>query len=167
MIRLAFMTDDSLMIGYDNPEGNAHRFKIIPETLWPQLDKILEGDHYLCGSKSIVFYRDNNYGEGKKLYILSRDPHFTFEGKANTEVTTNYMDLVEKFKDSDEVLVVIGGKIIFELMLPYAKEVDIVYADTIVPGNVKFDAWKSADLSLVNSEKWDGGTTYYYKQEVR
>ncbi|WCE31580.1 hypothetical protein [Vibrio sp. SCSIO 43137] len=46
-------------------------------------------------------------------------------GNTKATVVTDYMQVVNKYKDSEDVLIVGGGAVVWELFLPYADEIVI------------------------------------------
>ncbi len=165
MIKLAFMVDTAYVLGSSTEEGNKLRIKLLPEALAPQMKKITAGDHYAAGRKSSVFYKNDEFKHGTILYIVSRNLSLNIKGSANIKVVNDYMELVQKYKDSKDSLVVIGGKEIFMLFLPYASQINVAMTNKKVPGDIVFKEWKTFNLRLSRVEEWEGGITYYYTKK--
>lgn len=165
MIKLAFMVDTAYVLGSSTEEGNKQILKLLPEELASQMKKITAGDHYAAGRKSSGFYKNNKFKSGTVLYIVSRNLSLKIKGDANTKVINDYMDLVNKYKDSKDTLTVIGGKEIFMLFLPYASQINVAMTNKKIPGDIVFKEWKTFNLRLVKIEEWDGGITYYYTKK--
>ena len=165
MIKLAFMVDTAYVLGSSTEEGNKLRFKLFPEELASQMKNITAGNHYAAGRKSFGFYKNAKFTPGTILYIVSRNASLSIKGAANIQVVNDYMELVHKYKDSKESLVVIGGKEIFMLFLPYATQINVAMTNKKVPGDIIFREWKTFNLRLVSIEEWEGGITYYYTKK--
>ena len=165
MIKLAFMVDTAYVLGSSTEEGNKLRFKLMSEALSPQMKKITAGDHYAAGRKSSAFYKNDRFKPGTILYIVSRNLSLNIKGSVNIKIVNDYMELVQKYKDSKESLIVMGGKEIFMLFLPYASQINVAMTDKKLPGDIIFKEWKTFNLRLKKIEEWDGGITYYYTKK--
>ncbi len=165
MIKLAFMVDTAYVLGSNTEEGNKLRLKLMSEALSPQMKKITAGDHYAAGRKSSGFYKNDRFKPGTILHIVSRNLALNIKGSANIKIVNDYMELVQKYKDSKESLIVIGGKEIFMLFLPYASQINVAMTDKKLPGDIVFKEWKTFNLRLNKIEEWDGGITYYYTKK--
>lgn len=165
MIKLAFMVDTAYVLGSSTEEGNKLRFKLIPEELPTQIKKITAGNHYAAGRKSSAFYKNSRFKPGTILHIVSRNLSLNIKGSSNIKVVNDYMNLVQKYKDSKESLIVVGGKEIFMLFLPYASQINVAMTDKKLPGDIVFKEWKTFNLRLKKIEEWDGGITYYYTKK--
>jgi len=165
MIKLAFMVDTAYVLGSSTEEGNKLRLKLFPEEMAPQMKNITAGNHYAAGRKSSGFYKDAKFVSGTVLYIVSRNSSLSIKSPANIQIVNDYMELVHKYKDSKESLVVIGGKEIFMLFLPYATRINVAMTNKSIPGDIIFKEWKTFNLRLVSVEEWEGGITYYYTKK--
>lgn len=165
MIRLIFMTDDSNMIGCRNPEDMEKRV-----AQWPQgkdfqdeLGRIFYGKHIASGDVTYPAFYANPI-EGMNIHVLSLDKNFDLRGNPNAELVNDFKVLVDKFSNSDEVLLVTGGKTIWELFLPYADEIVVAYTDKVlVPGDILFDSWRDVPKTEIDRVPWEGGATITYK----
>ena len=165
MIRLVFMTDDSNMIGCKDPQDMQNRV-----AKWPQgkdfeaeLGRLFYGEHIASGGVTYpAFYA--NAVEGMNINVLSLDEDFDLMGNENAKVVTDFKQLVDKFSGSDETLLVTGGKTTWELFLPYADEMVVVYTDNVLtPGDILFDSWRDVAKTEVDRVFWEGGSTITYK----
>ncbi len=123
------------------------------------MTKIPDADYVAIGKGSVKFY---GYPERakKELYIITRDENY--QTPAGCKVVKDYMELVERFKDSSDELTVIGGLTILKLFTPYASEIDVAETDELVPGDLVFDDWDKSDFKLVSSRDWKDGRTMHY-----
>ncbi len=153
MIKLAFMVDTAYVLGFGNKE------------LPFQMDKITVGDHYVAGRKNLQFYKNNIFKSGTILYIVSRSSSSRIKDMVNIKMISDYMELVHKYKDSKDSLVVIGGKEILMLFLPYASEISVIITNKKTSGDTVFKEWKTFNLRLKKIEEWPGGITYYYSKK--
>lgn len=97
------------------------------------------------------------------MYVISRDEKF--QAPRGLKLCNDYMELVERFKNSQDELLVIGGAIILNLFTPYASTLDIAEASELVPGDLVVDAWDNGDFELVSSKEWEGGRTLHYERK--
>jgi len=165
MIKLAFMVDKNYILGSSTKEGNELRFKLLPKEVLPQIALWGKGDHYVAGRKSLQFYKENVYKKETNLYILTKDKNLDVSSYSkNIKVETSVEKLIEKYKDSNEVLTVIGGKQIFMAFLEACKEIAVIMTDELVPGDIKFDEWTNYNLKVINEEKFDGGFSRLFKK---
>jgi dihydrofolate reductase len=168
MIRLAFVTDKRNMIGCRKAEDRQRRVEEWSDSLTPEIGKLFYGENSIVGS---VTYSHNletftNLDPGEKeLLVLTRDKNFNLNGNKKAKLIHNYMDVVEKYKDSEEILIVGGGKVVWELFLPYADEMIIACCDKALPGDIEFNSWLNEPMVEIKREQWDGGATIYYKRE--
>ena len=153
MIKLAFMVDTAYVLGFGNKESHL------------QMSKITAGDHYVAGRKNSQFYENNTFKSGTILHIVSRSFSSRIKETINVKMVGDYMELVYKYKDSKDSLVVIGGKEILMLFLPYASEINVVITNKKTPGDTVFKEWKTFNLRLKKIEEWPGGITYYYSKK--
>ena len=84
---------------------------------------------------------------GRKHIVLTRDKNFTHENK-NVEVITDFESFVEKYKNSDEEIFVIGGGEIYKMFLPYAKKLYITEVMMNIDGDTKFPKIDKSDWNI-------------------
>lgn len=164
MIRLGWMTDKARVIGARDESANMARFKMLPKGLGPVMEgEIYQTEYFAVGASMIDILAKS----GKTVFAMTTDPEFTHEAE-NVIPTTDYKTLVERFAgDTDEDLLIAGGKVIFELFLPHADVLHIAEADELVPGDVVFDAWDAEldKFALQSDTPWEGGHTLIYKRK--
>lgn len=163
MIRLGWMTDKARVIGARDEKANMARFSVLPVGLKPVMEEeIYVTDYFAVGASMIDILAKT----GKTVFAMTTDPDYRHEAP-NVIPTTDYTKLVERFAgDTEENLLVAGGKVIFELFLPHADVLHIAEAHELVPGDVVFDAWEKEleKFKLVSDTPWEGGHTLYYKR---
>lgn len=164
MIRLVVATDETQMIGVRNPEDNPARMgtwpKGLTETFFPEY---YQGAVVTGSSTYFPFFHEAG-SKDAPIYVLNYTEDFDLRGNQNAEVVTDFIKVVEKYKESDELLIVAGGKMTWELFLPYVDEIKVGYTKKpMVPGDIKFDAWLDVNKEEVSRVKWDGGETITYK----
>ncbi len=165
MIKLAFMVDKDYILGSSTKEGNDLRFKLLPKDVLPQIAIWGKGDHYVAGRKSLQFYKENVYKDDTKLYIVTRDKDLDVSKYSKNIVVENSVNkLIDQYKESKEVLTVIGGKQIFMAFLDACKEIAVIMSDELVPGDIKFDEWDTKDLTLVKEARFEGGVSKLYRK---
>jgi dihydrofolate reductase len=103
--------------------------------------------------------------DDKELLVLTRNENFDLHGNSKAVLVHDYMQVVDKYKNSVEVLIVGGGKEVWELFLPYADEMLVACCDKALPGDIEFSSWKDAPMVETKRELWNGGATIYYKRD--
>ena len=162
MIRLAFMTDKARVLGASTSEENRVRLRLLPRSLGPVMQEILVSDNVAFGSGSAQFYAGSDFARNDK-YVLTRDENYQASGGCT--VCHDYMELVDRFKDSEDELTVIGGLIILKLFTPYAASLDVAETTELVPGDLVFDDWDKGNFELVDTTVWRDGKTLHYERK--
>ena len=159
MIRLTFMTDARRVIGASTPEGNARRFALLPPVLPRVMSGLYAADAVAVGGRSLAGAAQPVLRESAK-YILTTEPDPAAAGKlAHAEFCTNHIELVERFRDSEEELNVIGGLTVLRMFLHHAARLDIAETSAAVPGDLVFDDWVTAGFDVAVVDEWEGGRT--------
>ncbi|MEM9487662.1 MAG: dihydrofolate reductase [Myxococcota bacterium] len=157
MIRLAFMTDPSRVIGARDAEANAARFPLLPSALKGVMETLYKSAHVVVGADSIGPWQDRT---DTTVYALTRDAERRFEA-AHIRPTRDVSELIERFADSDEELLIAGGRTVLGLFLDHAERIDVAETDSDVPGDLVFADWDTPRFVLESSEPWDGGRTLH------
>ena len=76
----------------------------------------------------------------RKTIVINQDPNFDTMGQ---ELCTDLNELINKFKDSEEVVFVCGGASIYRQMLPYVNEMIISVVKKEVEGNIYFPEYEN------------------------
>ena len=159
MIRLTFMTDAHRVIGASTAEGNARRFAQLPPALPRVMAGLYAADTVAVGRRSLGGAVQPALSESAKL-IVTTDPDLKAAAElAHAAVCTNHVELIERFRDSDDELNVIGGLTVFRMFLHHADRLDIAETSTAVPGDLVFDDWVAAGFDVTVVEEWEGGRT--------
>ena len=159
MIRLTFMTDAHRVIGASTAEGNARRFQLLPPALPRVMAGLYAADTVAVGRRSLGGAAQPALSESAKL-IVTTDPDLEAAAElAHAEVCTNHVELIERFRDSDDELNVIGGLTVFRMFLHNADRLDIAETSAAVPGDLVFDDWVAAGFDVTVVEEWEGGRT--------
>ena len=69
----------------------------------------------------------------RKTIVINQDPNFDTMGQ---ELCTDLNELINKYKDSEEVVFICGGASIYRQMLPYVNEMIISVVKKEVEGNI-------------------------------
>jgi len=166
MIRLAFVADKNDTVGCTTPEDRALRASQWPNALNAEVEKLFFGESAIVGSityeHNIELFSQLDPGE-KELFVLTRNENFDLRGNAKATVITDYMQVVNKYKDSGDVLIVGGGAVVWELFLPYADEIVIACTDEPLAGDIRFTSWRDLPMTEKHRELWQGGTTFYFQ----
>lgn len=170
MIRLAFVADNSDTVGCSTPDDRALRANQWPKALAAEVEKLFFGESAIVGSvtydHNIELFSQLDPGE-KELLVLTRNQDFDLQGNPKATVVTEYMQVVNKYKDSDEVLIVGGGAVIWELFLPYADEIVIACTKEPLAGDIKFSSWRNVPFVEKRRVPWEGGATFYFQREEK
>ena len=160
MIRLAFMTDPALRVGSSDPQENAVRFSQLPRALNEVMGALYTTrDAVIAGAPSLVGLQAPGF-QGKTRYCLSRSlTEMPIEALADIEIVSDLAPLLDRYRDGPEELVAIGGYTVLNLLLPYAKHLDIAETTETFPGDLVFDAWTDGSFTELTSTPWDGGRT--------
>ncbi|WED22981.1 dihydrofolate reductase [Vibrio sp. JC009] len=168
MIRLAFVADKNDTVGCTKPEDRALRASQWPKGLIAEVEKMFFGENAIVGSvtydHNIELFSQLDPGE-KELLVLTRNEDFDLRGNAKATVVTDYMQVVDKYKSSEEILIVGGGAVVWELFLPYADEIVIACTDKPLAGDIRFSSWRDVPMVEERRVSWEGGTTYYLSFE--
>ena len=101
--------------------------------------------------------------DGKEgIFIVTRDTGFQLP--PGCILCHDYMELVERFKESEDKLLVSGGGIVLKLFIPYASSLDLAEYDDLHPGDLIFDEWDDCSFEVVQSKEWDGGRTMHCRR---
>lgn len=76
----------------------------------------------------------------RKTIVINQDPNFDTMGQ---ELCTDLKELINKYKDSEEVVFVCGGASIYRQMLPYVNEMIISVVKKEVEGNIYFPEYEN------------------------
>lgn len=160
MIRLAFMTDPALVIGASTEEANLARYPLLPAGLAPEMTRVYAGHNIAAGESS---YRQTVQATGRR-YVITRNKDFDLTGEVGLEVCTDPQELVERYQDSAEELLVVGGLSMFRYFAPFALQFDVAMSDHRVPGDLVFDDWTRQGLSLISRAPQDGFDMLTYRR---
>jgi len=163
MIRLAFMTDKARVLGATTDAGNAIRLAMLPHGLHAVMQRILSTENVALGRRSYEEFYSSPGMARKDMYLLTQDKNY--KPRTAVKLCHNYMELVERFKDSDDELMIPGGQVVLKLFTPYAKIVDVAETTELVPGDLIFDDWDKGDFQLTHTEEWIGGRTLHYTRK--
>ena len=100
---------------------------------------------------------------GRTTIVLNYDKNYDAQG---CEVVTDYMELVNRYKDSEEVVYICGGASIYKLFLPYCEELIISEIKGDYSGNVYFPEYKDIFAPYKVDERKEFTIIYYKKKDV-
>ncbi|MCH4891406.1 hypothetical protein EZV73_27800 [Acidaminobacter sp. JC074] len=162
MIRLVIMTDKNNIIGHSNLDDYFERASNWSKDRIAEIDRIFAGDSMVVGHTTLPLCLDSvkNY---KEFYVLSQKTDLYSKTNKNVTFINDYSQLVSDYKDSEELLVIGGGKSTWELFLPHAKELIVCIDDKDSSGDIVFGDWQSLNKVLVEEKIWSGGTTQHYQ----
>ena len=98
----------------------------------------------------------------RKNIVLNFDKNFSCPG---CELVTSIDEIVERYKDSDEVVFICGGASIYRQFLPYCGELIISEVKKEYKGNVLFPEYKDK-FELVKEDPREEFVIKYYKKKA-
>lgn len=98
---------------------------------------------------------------GRETIVLNFDKNYNALG---CKVVDNYMELVNLYKDSDEIVYVVGGASIYRLFLPFCEELIISEVKGEYVGNIYFPEYKHLFTQYKEDERKEF-TIKYYKRK--
>ena len=140
MISMIWAMDENWLIGKDNllpwhyPKDLAY-FK-----------KMTKDAHVLMGDltyQSLKSYYKTKPLPFKKIYVADLE-HKTYEDAIHVQ------DLFEFIRTTDEDIMIIGGKTIYQLMLPFAQKLYITYVLKRHDGNVYFPNFNLSEFKCTH-----------------
>jgi len=145
MIKMIWAMDENWLIGKDNilpwhyPKDLAY-FKNLTKD-----EAVLMGDMTYHSLKSYYKTKPLPF---KKIYVANIND-------AAYPDAIHVKDLFQFLKEVDEDIMVIGGKTIYQLCLPYAKKLYITYVLKRHEGNVYFPRFDLSQFKLVHKDLTD------------
>ncbi len=161
MIRIAVMYDANKVIGSTDPAENEQRFELLPAALSEVMGRLYQSENVVAGAASAGPITGADQPGNR--YILARDPRVHIEG---CTTVTDPQELIGRYRDSDDELLVIGGLRVFEIFTPHAAVIEIAQSDIALPGELVYDAWEREPLELVSEVPWHGGRTLRYERRL-
>lgn len=149
------------MIGKDNSIP-----WFIPEDL-KRFKEITMGKKMIMGRKT--FESLPGVLPGRKHIILTRNKDYKVDNE-NVEVYYDFDDLINKFKDSEEEIFIIGGSEIYNKFYKHANKLFLTEVDLEVDGDTTFPIIDLNEWNLVNSSSKNiskSNIAYIYKDFTR
>ncbi len=149
MIKIVVGTASNYTMGSRvNEEINNKRFQIMEEKGFKFDDGNLLFEEYK-NAKNIVggVWQTNMMLKHKhnNIYVLSRNKNLNLNND-KLIIIDDYKKLVDKYKNSKETLVVVGGKIVFDLFTPYANEIFVMEPKFDLPGELIYDSYENKNI---------------------
>lgn len=149
------------MIGKDNSIP-----WFIPEDL-KRFKEITMGKKMIMGRKT--FESLPGVLPGRKHIILTRNKDYKVDNE-NVEVYYDFDDLINKFKDSEEEIFIIGGSEIYNKFYKHANKLFLTEVDLEVDGDTTFPIIDLNEWDLVNNSSKNiskSNIAYIYKDFTR
>lgn len=165
MISLVFMTDKQQVVGGSNLVRNLIRIPFLPmKELSAAMDEIMQGEHIVMGASSVNYYgaKAKNY---KEAFVLTRQPNYSTKHN-NLQVCTHSEQLIKRYQNSSDTLLVLGGLSMWQLFLPYANELRIAQTHRNVPGDLVFSEWTKSNFELVKQKQGNKLATLIYQRKA-
>lgn len=143
MIEMIWAMDENRLIGKDN-RLPWHIKKDLDYFKRQTKDKtIVMGDRTYWSLKAYYKQRKLPF---KKIYVANNEGHMTYADAATVS------DLEDFFETTQEDLMVIGGRTVYEIALPYAERLYITFVLDRYDGDVYFPPFRLSDYALVKKE---------------
>lgn len=97
----------------------------------------------------------------RKTIVINQDPNFDTMGQ---ELCTDLNELINKYKDSEEVVFVCGGASIYRQMLPYVNEMIISVVKKEVEGNIYFPEYEN-DFEVYEEVEYEEFIVKYMRRK--
>ena len=97
----------------------------------------------------------------RKTIVINQDPNFDTMGQ---ELCTDLNEVINKYKDSEEVVFVCGGASIYKQMLPYVNEMIISVVKKEVEGNIYFPEYEN-DFEVYEEVEHDEFIVKYMRRK--
>ena len=129
MIRMAFMTDAARVIGASTEEANQARFDRLPASLRSVMDTLYRSPAVVVGRPSLGPWLERT---DVKVYLLSERADVPAPAP-HIEVVSDAAALAARYAETDDPLLVAGGRTVFQAFLPYVDRLDVAETDELVP----------------------------------
>ena len=97
----------------------------------------------------------------RKTIVINQDPNFDTLGQ---ELCTDLNEVINKYKDSEEVVFICGGASIYRQMLPYVNEMIISVVKKEVEGNIYFPEYEN-DFEVYEEVEHDEFIVKYMRRK--
>ena len=116
--------------------------------------------NHICIMGSTTFESIGKPLPNRTTIVLNYDKNYDAQG---CEVVTNYLDLVNRYLDSEEEVYICGGASVYKLFLPYCDELIISLIKGDYQGNVYFPEYEHM-FQVYKKEERDQFDIIYYKK---
>lgn len=151
MITLVFATDRARVVGGSTVLRNLWRMPFLPFLeLAPAMNSAMTGDYAVMGGGSVGFYggRAQNY---RLCWLLTSKPDHPAASRGLT-LCHDPNDLIARFRDSEDELLVLGGNSLWQRFLPAVSRLRVVETHALVPGDLVFDAWDDGSFTITSEQ---------------
>lgn len=97
----------------------------------------------------------------RKTIVINQDRNFDAMGQ---EVCTDLNEIINKYKDSEEVVFVVGGASIYRQLIPYVNEMIISVVKKEYEGNIFFPEYES-EFETYEEVEYDKFTVKYMRRK--
>ena len=97
----------------------------------------------------------------RKTIVINQDRNFDAMGQ---EVCTDLNEIINKYKDSEEVVFVVGGASIYRQLIPYVNEMIISVVKKEYEGNIFFPEYES-EFETYEEVEYDEFTVKYMRRK--
>ena len=97
----------------------------------------------------------------RKTIVINQDRNFDAMGQ---EICTDLNEIINKYKDSEEVVFVVGGASIYRQLIPYVNEMIISVVKKEYEGNIFFPEYES-EFETYEEVEYDEFTVKYMRRK--
>lgn len=166
MIKLVFMSDPDRVIGASDSAASNKRCDLLPTSLMGEMCKLYNTrGAVLADETSVMGLHASGFAEVDK-FVLTQKANFKVPvGLQGVNPVLDLKPLIERYKQSEEELLVIGGLSVFKQILPFADRLEVLEVDESVPGDLVFSEWDNGDFTVMTALPWEGGKTVFLKRQ--
>lgn len=162
MINIIFATDINLLIGNNNELPWHYKKDLLFFKEKTNNKIVLMGDNTY---KSLRFYYKDKKLPYSKIFLATKNIDTSYFLKEDNIVVVN--DIFDFIQNNQEEVWVIGGKTIYELLLPYADNLYITFILKSHKGNIYLNKLDLSNFELVDKKIEDNLVFCKYERKIK
>lgn len=162
MINIIFATDINLLIGNNNELPWHYKKDLLFLKEKTNNKIVLMGDNTY---KSLRFYYKDKKLPYNKIYLATKNSDNSYFFKEDDITVVN--DIFGFIKNNKEEIWVIGGKTIYELLLPYADNLYITFILKSHKGNIYLNKLDLSNFEIVDKKIEDFLVFCHYERKIK
>ncbi len=101
----------------------------------------------------------------RKTIVLTLDTTYVYEHE-NVEVCYDLNDIINRYHNKEEEIIIAGGATIYKLFLPYVDEIILSEVKGDFEGDVYFPEWNQEEFNLVETDDREEFTIKRFKRKA-